>query len=72
MDKKLQKIIKSSNFNVEKGRFVYVKVASISGIDKHFLISKDKDEITVVTREEYLSKAKEVLLSLGFKRDLGE
>ena len=55
MDKKLQKIIKSSTFEIEKGRFVYVKVSSISGIDEHFLISKDKDEITVVTREENLS-----------------
>jgi len=49
MDKKLKKIIELSTFEVILGRFVYTKVSKEPQLHKHFLISKDKDEITVVT-----------------------
>ncbi|OGH20731.1 MAG: hypothetical protein A3D74_05390 [Candidatus Levybacteria bacterium RIFCSPHIGHO2_02_FULL_37_13] len=56
MDKKLKKIIESSTFEVIHGRFVYTKVSKEPQISNHFLISKDKDEITVVTEEANLSE----------------
>lgn len=57
MNSEITKIIKESSFKVEEGRFVYTKVAEIpNNLDKHFLISKDAEEITVVTREENISE----------------
>ncbi|MDO8424482.1 MAG: ACT domain-containing protein [bacterium] len=54
MNSKLKKIIKESVFKVEEGRFVYTKVAKDPNTGKHFMVSRDADEITVVTREESL------------------
>lgn len=56
MDKKLKKIIESSTFEVIQGKFVYAKVSKEPQINNHFLISKDKDEITVVTEESNLGE----------------
>jgi len=56
MNQKLQEIIRNSSFVVEEGRFVYAKVKSVSYIDNHFMIAKDSDEITVITKEENLNK----------------
>lgn len=56
MDKKLKKIIESSTFEVMQGKFVYTKVSREPQINNHFLISKDKDEITVVTEENNLGE----------------
>jgi len=56
MDKKLKKIIESSTFEVIHGRFVYTKVSKKPQLRNHFLISKDKDEITVVTEEVNLGE----------------
>lgn len=56
MDENLKKIIESSTFEVIHGRFVYAKVSKEPQIDNHFLISKDNDEITVVTEEGNLGE----------------
>lgn len=54
MFKDIQDIIKQSTFTTLDGKFIYVKVNSISDINKHFMVSRDNDEITVVTRVENL------------------
>ena len=55
MNDDLKKIIENSSFVVHEGKFVYTKVKTVPTIDKHLLVSKDADEITVVTKEENLS-----------------
>lgn len=54
MNSEIDKIIKQSSFKIEEGSFVYAKVAEAPNIENHFFISKDKDEITVVTEEKNL------------------
>ena len=55
MNNKLQEIIRKSTFEIQEGRFIYTKVKNLrKSINKHFIISQDKDEITVITREENL------------------
>lgn len=55
MNSELKKIIESSTFGVQDGVYVYAKVSTIPSPNDHFLVTKDSDEITVVTREEKLS-----------------
>lgn len=52
----LKKIIESSTFTLHKGRFIVAKVKIAPLIDDHFMVSKDQDEISVITREENLGK----------------
>lgn len=52
----LQNIISRSSFKVHEGRFIYAKVNKPPEIDNHFLVSRDEDEFTVVTREENLEQ----------------
>lgn len=54
MNDKLRKIIKQSTFKVQEGIFVYTKVKSAPDIANHFMVTKDDDEITVVTKQENL------------------
>lgn len=54
MDDELKKIIGQSSFKAEDGVYVYAKVASLSSINEHFMVTRDNDEITVVTKEENL------------------
>lgn len=56
MNQELQQIIKASTFDIQEGRYIYVKAKSTPSIDDHFLVSKDADEVTIVTREENFSK----------------
>lgn len=56
MTDELKKIIESSSFILHDGRYIYAKVKTAPSIDDHFMVSKDQDEITVVTKEENLSK----------------
>lgn len=56
MDKDLKDIIAKSTFEIQEGRFVYAKVKSAPEINNHFMVSKDKDEITVVTEEGNLEE----------------
>ena len=52
MNDELEKIIEQSTFEIQKGSYIYAKVKSIADLNKHFMVSRDKDEITVVTKEE--------------------
>jgi hypothetical protein len=52
MNKKLEKIIRQSSFEVVEGAFIYAKVSAYPREDIHFMVSKDNDEITVVTKAE--------------------
>ncbi len=52
MDEELKQIISQSSFAVIAGSFIYAKVASLPELGKHFMVSQDKDEITVVTTQE--------------------
>lgn len=56
MYKGLQEIIDASTFTVEDGRYIYAKTGTAPPIGDHFLVSKDADEITVVTKEDKLSE----------------
>lgn len=51
----LKEVIKSSPIVVHKGRYAYLKGAQTK-ISDHFMISKDKDETTIVTEERNLKK----------------
>ncbi|MBI2600463.1 ACT domain-containing protein [Candidatus Daviesbacteria bacterium] len=55
MNDELKNIIKQSSFETEDGVYVYTQVKSVPETEKHFMVSQDKDEITVVTKEENLS-----------------
>jgi len=54
MNSEIEQIIKQSTFKIEEGRFVYAKVSKNPSLDNHFMVTKDADEITVVTKEENL------------------
>lgn len=55
MNSELQHIIHNSSFTIEPGIFVYIKARSVPA-GNHFLISQDRDEITVVTQQQNLSE----------------
>ncbi len=57
MKKQLKQIIKNSKIIVRKGRYAYLKCRE-KAIGSHFLVSQDKDEITVVTEEKNISGIK--------------
>lgn len=48
----LKEAIPKSIATVMNGKYVYVKTDKAEKNDNHFMVSKDKDEITVVTKEE--------------------
>lgn len=48
------KIIAQSSFQTQPGVYVYTKVSSFPETNDHFFVSKDNDEITVVTLERNL------------------
>ena len=53
MNEEIKKIIKASNFEIKRGSYIYAKVAEMPPTtEKCFMVSRDEDEITVVTREE--------------------
>lgn len=56
MNKKLEEIIRRSSFEVVEGAFIYAKVSAYPREDDHFMVLKDNDEITVVTKAENLGK----------------
>ncbi len=61
MKKKLNEIIKSSKVVVHQRRYAYLQVKKeaiknpSTKINNHFLITKDDDEITIVTEEKNIS-----------------
>lgn len=56
MNQDITKIIKESTFEIQAGRYIYAKVVNFPAPENHFMVSKDVDEITVVTKEENLNK----------------
>jgi len=50
----IQEIIAKSTFEIIDGRFIYAKVRELPQAGEHFMVSKDADEITVVTEEKNL------------------
>lgn len=50
----LDEVIRSSPVIVHKGRYAYLK-GEAKGLDDHFFVCQDKDEITIVTEENNVS-----------------
>jgi hypothetical protein len=57
MEYTLDEIIKSSPVVIHKGRYAYLKTKERE-LKNHFLISQDKDEITIVTEEDNIKNTK--------------
>ena len=55
IEKKLAKVIQTSWFTLEKGIYVYTKVQEVHSPEKHLIVTRDADEITVVTELSNLS-----------------
>jgi hypothetical protein len=49
MDYELSEIIARSTFEVVPGTYIYLQVRSVSEPERHFMVTRDGDEITVVT-----------------------
>lgn len=54
ISEQLSKVIADSWFVVESGTYVYTSVQQVQHAQEHLLISRDEDEITVVTKLENL------------------
>lgn len=54
----LQEAIPKSIATVMKDTYVYVKTDVIEKPDVHFMVSKDKDEVTVITKKENIRDLK--------------
>ncbi|MCI8291620.1 MAG: ACT domain-containing protein [Clostridia bacterium] len=54
----LQEAIPKSIATVMNGTYVYVKTDIIEKPDTHFMVSKDKDEVTVITKKENIENLK--------------
>ena len=55
IEEKLAKVIQTSWFTLEKGIYVYTKVPEVRSPEKHLIVTRDADEITVVTELSNLS-----------------
>ena len=55
IEEKLAKVIQTSWFTLEKGIYVYTKVSEVRSPEKHLIVTRDADEITVVTELSNLS-----------------
>jgi hypothetical protein len=55
--KNLDEVIRSSPVLVHKGRYAYLKGAE-KDLKNHFLVSQDRDEVTIVTEERNVSLTK--------------
>ena len=55
IEEKLAKVIQTSWFTLEKGIYVYTKVSEVRSPEKHLIVTRDTDEITVVTELSNLS-----------------
>lgn len=49
MDKQILEMFSKSTFNISNEKYIYAKVKTLPSNSDHFMISQDKDEITVVT-----------------------
>lgn len=53
----LNEVIRTSTVVVRRGRYAYLKARAETELGNHFLISRDEDEITVVTEEAHVSES---------------
>lgn len=53
----LNEIIKTSKMIIKKGRYAYL-TGEEKNIKNHFMVSQDKDEITIITEEKNISTTK--------------
>ena len=58
MNDKIAKILHKSTFKVEPGKFMCITVSEVTESGKHFLLARDGDEITVITKAENSSGLK--------------
>jgi len=63
----LQEAIPKSIATVMKSTYVYVKTDIMEKPDIHFMVSKDKDEITVITQKENIKNLKVLELVGDYK-----
>lgn len=56
ISEELKAVIQSSWFTVENGLYAYAKVSHVRSPEKHLIVTRDHDEITVVTECSNLSK----------------
>ncbi len=54
MNAELQDIIHKSAFKVQEGMYIYAQAKTTPTNQNHFMVAKDGEEITVVTRQEHL------------------
>lgn len=55
MDRQILEMFSKSTFNISKEKYIYAKVKSLPLNSDHFMISQDKDEITVVSNMNNIS-----------------
>ena len=63
----LHEAISKSIATVMKGTYVYVKTDIMEKPDIHFMVSKDKDEITIITKKENIKNLKVLELVGDYK-----
>lgn len=68
MNSEIEKIIRESTFAIQEGRFVHAKVSEAPKVNDHFMVTKDEDEITVITKEENLTELSLVEKNKDFYR----
>jgi len=56
ISKELKAVIQSSWFTIENGLYAYAKVTNVHTSEKHLIVTRDSDEITVVTKTSNLSE----------------
>ena len=49
IDPKLNEVIRASWFTIEPGTYVYTRVSSVPHPEQHLMVTRDRDEITIVT-----------------------
>jgi hypothetical protein len=62
----LKEIIRTSPIVIHQGKYAYLK-ADEKNLGKHFLVSQDQDEITVVTEEKNIKSLKYSEITRWFK-----
>ena len=55
ISKDLKKVIQTSWFTIENGLYVYAKVTNVHTPENHLIVTRDSDEITVVTKTSNLA-----------------
>lgn len=63
----VDEVIRSSSVKVVPGRFAVVKTLSISSLSDFFMVAKDKDEITVILKEDHLGSIRHEDIQQWFK-----